>query len=263
MKKQTDAAVQSGGQGERSFGLLSASTLKLLACLFMLIDHAGLRLFPAYRILRIIGRLAFPLFAFFIAEGCRYTRNKKKRFLLVFVLGVICEVVYVIYAGKVEGNVLLTFSCSILLIYALQAVKKHTAVSSVPKCILSIVTFVGLLIVSGVLAVLLDLDYGLTGILLPVFTSLFDYKDGECADGFRHLDRPLVKLLTFSVGLFLLVLDHGITTLQVYCLFAIPLLLLYNGKPGVRRFKYGFYLFYPLHLLLLEAIALLLAFLRG
>ena len=62
--------------------IFSSSTLKLLACLFMLIDHAGLLLFPRYKIFRIIGRLAFPIFAYLIAEGCRYTRNKLKHFLL-------------------------------------------------------------------------------------------------------------------------------------------------------------------------------------
>ena len=49
--------------------------IRLLACLFMLIDHAGKMLFPRVPEMRLIGRLAFPLFAYGIAVGVVYTRN--------------------------------------------------------------------------------------------------------------------------------------------------------------------------------------------
>ena len=64
--------------------MLSSTVLKLIAAVTMFIDHAGLILFPQYRIFRIIGRLAFPIYAYCIAEGFRYTRNRKKYFLRVF-----------------------------------------------------------------------------------------------------------------------------------------------------------------------------------
>lgn len=163
---------------------LSASTLKILACLFMLIDHIGLKFFPTVAVFRIIGRLAFPLFAFFIAEGCRYTRNKIKRFLLVFLLGVLCETVYVLYTGKPNGNILLTFSLSILLIYALQAVKKSFFGRSPRRTVLFSALFISLLLIARPIAVFFDLDYGYTGVLLPLFAALFDYKKGEVPDGF-------------------------------------------------------------------------------
>jgi hypothetical protein len=57
-------------------GFLSGSTIKIIACILMAIDHIGYHLFPNLIILRIIGRLSMPLFAFFIAEGCYYTKNK-------------------------------------------------------------------------------------------------------------------------------------------------------------------------------------------
>ena len=61
-------------------GIFSNSTLKIFACLFMLIDHIGFHLYPRIFELRLIGRLAFPIFAFLIAEGCKYTKNKLKHF---------------------------------------------------------------------------------------------------------------------------------------------------------------------------------------
>jgi len=59
---------------------LSGNMLKIIAALAMLCDHVGLLFFPSQDIFRIIGRLAFPIFAFMIAEGCKYTRNKAKYF---------------------------------------------------------------------------------------------------------------------------------------------------------------------------------------
>ena len=58
---------------------LTGNQLKLIALVTMTIDHIGMQLFPRVRLLRIIGRLAFPIFAYMIAEGCRYTRNRRGR----------------------------------------------------------------------------------------------------------------------------------------------------------------------------------------
>ena len=57
------------------FGL-NGNTLKIIAAITMLIDHTGFLLFPQSVVLRVIGRLAYPIYAFMIAEGCRHTRNK-------------------------------------------------------------------------------------------------------------------------------------------------------------------------------------------
>ena len=67
------------GDGMENKGILNGNHLKLIAAFSMLLDHAGILLFPQIRMLRIIGRLAYPIFAFMIAEGCRYTKNKAKR----------------------------------------------------------------------------------------------------------------------------------------------------------------------------------------
>ena len=57
------------------FGIFSNNVLKIIACITMLLDHMGFILFPEYPIFRIIGRIAFPIFAFLLAEGCYYTKN--------------------------------------------------------------------------------------------------------------------------------------------------------------------------------------------
>ena len=64
------------------YHFLSRDVLKLIAIVSMLLDHVGKIFFPKILILQIIGRLAFPIFAFFIAEGFYYTRNKLKYFII-------------------------------------------------------------------------------------------------------------------------------------------------------------------------------------
>lgn len=237
---------------------LSASTLKLLACILMLVDHIGLKFFPSEDIFRIIGRLSFPIFAYFIAEGCRYTRNRAKRFLLVFILGVLCESAYILYTHRLQGNILLTFSASIALIYCLQLLKRCIASRRPVQIVLASLLFTAALVAAYPLSILLDLDYGFAGVILPIFASLLDYKDGEALVCFKPLDLLPYRLCFFFIGLLLLVYTKGFSSLQVWCLPAILLLALYNGAAGSKRMKYGFYLFYPLHLLLIELIAMLI-----
>ncbi|MFR5126249.1 TraX family protein [Blautia massiliensis (ex Durand et al. 2017)] len=57
---------------------IDSFTLHILAMLFMLCDHLWATLFPAQEWMTCVGRLAFPIFAFMIAEGCYYTSNVKK-----------------------------------------------------------------------------------------------------------------------------------------------------------------------------------------
>ena len=68
---------------------LSGNTLKIVAAVSMLLDHIGVVFFPHVAVFRILGRLALPIFAFMIAEGCRYTKNRLRYFLTIFGLGVL------------------------------------------------------------------------------------------------------------------------------------------------------------------------------
>ena len=81
--------------------MFSASTLKIIALLTMLIDHIGVLLFPDIAALRIIGRIAFPIFAYLIAEGCIYTKNKWKYFRNVFTTCIIYQIVFVLVKQKI------------------------------------------------------------------------------------------------------------------------------------------------------------------
>lgn len=219
---------------------LSGNALKLLAALFMTIDHAGVLLLPHVIVLRILGRLALPIFAFMIAEGCRYTRNRLRYFGSVFALGVLCQIVYYLAERSLYFSILITFSLSIATIYALQDWKDQ-------KTTRSALVFFGA--VAGVYALnrVFVIDYGFWGCMLPVFAAAFQK---------TAWDRPWVNLGMLGLGLLVLAADLG--QIQYYALPALPLLACYNGRRGRWKLKYFFYLFYPIHLVLLQGIALLL-----
>ena len=100
---------------------MSGNKLKIIACITMLIDHIGFLLFPKVMLLRYIGRISLPLFAFLIAEGCLHTRSKLRYFLSIFSMAIFCQSVYVIedlLDGRISSlylNILFTFAFSILI----------------------------------------------------------------------------------------------------------------------------------------------------
>ena len=221
-------------------GILNGNHLKLIAAFTMLLDHAGILLFPHVKLLRILGRLAYPIFAYMIAEGCRYTKNRLRYFLLVFGLGVGCQVVYYFTGGDMYLNILLTFSLSILLIYMLQ--EMYRAEHWKKEFRWSALFAVGVFLVL-VINRFFTVDYGFWGIMVPVFVS------------FAHVRKyPYwASVLLLGIGLVLLASDLG--GIQHYALLVLPILLLYNGRRGKCNMKYFFYVFYPVHLAVLQGIA--------
>lgn len=226
---------------------LSGNTLKIIAALSMLIDHIGLILFPDIRILRIIGRIAFPIFSFMISEGCKYTKNKPRYFLSVFSLALICQVFYSVFTKSLYMSILVTFSLSILAIYSLDYFKAalFSENSDFTKKLLAFFLF--FITISGVyvLNMLFKIDYGFWGCMAGVFASVL--KKGP------HISRVYL----FGIGLLFLAASSG--TIQFYSLFALPLLLIYSGKRGKKKRKSFFYIFYPTHLVVLELIKILVS----
>ena len=103
---------------------LSGNILKIIAAICMALDHIGFVFFPRVLFFRIAGRISFPIFAFMIAEGCKYTKNKLRYFLTIALLGCIFQVVFYIVEQSFYLGVLITFSLGILAVYSLIFAKK-------------------------------------------------------------------------------------------------------------------------------------------
>ncbi|MBR4072010.1 MAG: hypothetical protein IKK26_05595 [Clostridia bacterium] len=238
--------------------LLNGNTLKIIAAVAMLLDHIGYLFFPKIMIFRIIGRIAFPIFAFMIAEGCRYTKSKVKYFLTMTVLGLLIQLVYYFYSKKATFTVIITFSISILLIYGLQSVKAIIldSKSKLFEKLLVVELFAMSVVAVYVLNQIVSIEYGFYGCLLPVAASLL-HKPANISDSiFEKLDKIPVHVAVMGVCLALMSVQRG--WVQPYSLLSLPLLLLYSGKRGKTNMKYFFYIFYPAHLAVLEGVRMLL-----
>ena len=225
---------------KEDFGL-SSNALKLIAIVIMTIDHVGMMLFPHVQLLRIIGRLAFPIFAFMIAEGCVYTRNRKKYLLTVAVFAAVCQVVYLVAMQSLYMCILVTFSLSIVLIYALDNAIKRKTISAwiLFACIFIAIFFIAYIVPREFNLRDFGFDGDFIGILVPVFIYLGKNKWQKLA-----LDAVSLSIMSYSYG-----------WIQWYCLLSLPLLALYNGKRGKANMKYLFYFYYPLHLVAINFLS--------
>ena len=244
-------------------GILSGNVLKIIASVCMLIDHIGMIFFPTQAIFRKIGRIAFPVFAYFIAVGCNYTKNKIKHFFTIFILGALFQLVFYIVENSLYLNVFLTFSVSILLIYLLQEFKRAV----VKKYKTAKILFYGALFVFGVILTYflnerITFDGSFWGCMAPVFASLFTFEKD------LKEEKPLLSKFDFipisvcMLGIGIILVAISLKQLQFYSLLSLPLLLLYSGERGKLNIKYFFYFFYPSHFVILYAIRLLLNYLR-
>jgi len=208
--------------------ILDSFQLKIIAMLLMVTDHIGAILFPEYRLLRVIGRLAFPIFAFLLVVGFHHTRDVWKYLLRLAIFAVVTEVIFdMAFFGKVldfsHQNVFFTLALGILMLILFEKsfgwpVKLTTAVI----CMLA--------------ADLIRCDYSSGGLILILCIHLA-YKRS-------------VWLRALSVVAGNMVIALPALGIQLYgCLAAVPIAL-YNGREG-RKMKYFFYVFYPLHLLIL------------
>ena len=228
--------------------IVNRNVLKIIAVISMLIDHIGLFFFGNNIVFRILGRIAFPIFAFFIAEGWKYTRSRKKYTLWLAIFAVISQIPYAFLFEWYKLNILFTFLYSILFIVLIELFKKQTKLPELLKnliLIISIIILFGLLLIADVFGLL---NYGLIGVLLILNFYFIKNK-------IRILTGAFVIIL-FAVRS---ILFDGIvfrSFLSLFALLSIILMLFYNGEKGKLNLKYFFYIFYPSHLMLIWIITL-------
>lgn len=214
------------------FYKLNGTQLKLFAALIMAADHIGAVILPQYIILRIIGRMSFPIFCFMAAEGFYYTSDMKKYMLRLFIAGIITEPVYnLAFTGTfhyMHQNVMFTFFCAAAAVYAGKMFPdKFRMLSVIPFLLMAYI------------AELFNTDYGAFGVSLTwMFYILRDKK-------FLNIAVSGVLQIAGSIGI------------QRYSVFSLIPIALYNGKSG-KKMKYFFYVFYPGHLMIIYLTALFL-----
>lgn len=226
----------------------------------MLLDHTAyfLSLGKSFVFLRCIGRMAFPIFAYFIAEGCKHTKNRFKYFSFMFVCGLIMLLVQHLVTGEYYCNIFITFSLSILTIYILMHIKKQIFNKKVNvfKLILSIIFMFTWLYILYNFTNKIEMDYSFLGILLPVFFSSPNVYTNNVPTAVKRADNLYIQLVCGAICMAISI-AFAKSWYQGFELFALLFLLLYNGKRGKYNIKYFFYIFYPLHICILYVIEIL------
>ena len=254
----------------------SDDMLKLVAVFTMLLDHAAsgileyyLQYVPLnndvwellYRInsdLRVIGRIAFPLFCFLMIHGFIHTHSRLKYAgnLLLFALLSELPFDFLFYDGIdfAHQNVFWTLLIGLLMIWALEAVNQ-TNIKMILKCAASLPV-----IAAGIkMSMVLNTDYAWTGVLLILGLYLFRKKKGlQCTIPFVvfFIARVFrnVELGYYSFGIQVIR-----ETFKLYWSIVISafMILRCNEKRYIRKSKYFFYAFYPVHIAILYLIRVL------
>lgn len=226
--------------------VFSGAQLKYIAFLSMLIDHVNKALmYPLLTengflryvsdVFDILGRVAFPLFMFFLVEGFFKTGNRFKYLLNLIVFGIISEIPFDLFQSAVlfqpnSNNVMFTLALALAMIWVIDELK-------VPKSYIipPVLWFpVSIIIVIAVclLSMIWGLDYEYHGILIAYFFYIFR-------------NNPILSIIGGYLSIFK----------TPWALLGFGLTLTYNGKRGKQN-KILNYLFYPVHLLILGLLRL-------
>ena len=218
--------------------ILNGTALKSVAALIMVIDHIGYMFFPKVIWIRKVGRLSFPIFAFFVAEGFFYTKDKRRYLFRMLLFAAFSELPFdLAFFGKwywKYQNVMFSFALAILALLIFEKCRRNKTWWG---WALGLAGIAGCALVS----VLLKTDYSYYAVILVAVYYIFRGAGRICSNG---------------AGLLFQVLDHP-HDVQTWSILSFVPLMLYNGEKG-PGLKWLFYLFYPGHLLLLYTIRMML-----
>lgn len=234
--------------------------LKIIACLLMLIDHMGAALFPEAIIMRMIGRLSFPIFAYLIAIGYSKTNSFSKYLYRLLLFAAVSQIPFSLafseeisvhsfsdflrfFVGSPSPYLNIFFTLAIGLI-AIRAWDKGE--STIGKIVAALAL--------GITAQVFSTDYGIYGVAMIL--AFYIFRDNKIK---TVISQTSVFILFYASQILLAISRYpGISIKLIWFNQALSILALvfifsYNGKKG-KNLKYLFYAFYPVHLLVIGLI---------
>lgn len=234
--------------------IINNNTLKIIAMILMLLDHLWGTIIPGNQWMTLIGRMAFPIFAFLIVEGFFHTSDLKKYMKRLFIFGLISEIPFnLIYTGSIifpfHQNVMFTLLLGLLIINEIDKLKNTKEIKKKIIPILKIFLFLLISIIGFV-------DYGVTGVLTIVVFYLFR---GFKLAWIGQLISLILLYIVFFEGqsVILNIFNYEyFLPLQSIGVLSLIFIWLYNGEKGKNNklIKYLFYSFYPVHMLVIYLI---------
>ena len=222
---------------------LSGSALKIIAILSMVADHCAYFLMesgtPMYDCLRCFGRIAFPVFAFLVAEGFAHSRDRMRYFLILVLAGVVSELPWYLLNGA-DGthNVMFTLSLGVVALAIFDRMCEHGPLSFIGVAGIAVLTW------------WLGTDYDWRGVLMIAVFYILRHQTMRpwLERSSTHFPSQAILQIIFT---FPLMAHYGIAG----ALLASGIIFLYDGTRGFIRSKpskYSFYAIYPAHLMLLS-----------
>ena len=231
---------------------INRNQLKYIAIVAMVIDHIAWAFLPVTsvtgQLMHFVGRLTGPIMAYMLAEGYIHTRNFKKYAIRMFIFAVISWIPYSLHEEQHWPS--LQFGVIYTLFLGLITIRMWDKLEAGKGAKIFLVVFICILSFFG--------DWPIFDILWPLF--LFIYKDDPKKKWRSFIIIMVVEVL--FANLLSMPGDNPFSQLfQFGAFLTLPILMkFYNGEPGSRNafHKWFFYIFYPLHLLILALIQMYL-----
>ena len=245
---------------------INRMALKWVALITMFIDHIGAIIGQAvfeswglvwlYFVLRVIGRISFPIFAFFIAEGWRHTHSKARYALTLLAFAIITQPIYyfALNDNLFDLNILFTFCISLLVLQLIDQIKKDKGLT--PFYVVLIIAILLLVFVLDGLGI--TVSYGIYGVLFTATFYIFYNADFKHHRVWLWCVASLLMILDWLSYFIMADMTNFGSYLSLFALLALPPLMLYNGEKGKHSLKWLFYIFYPAHILIIYLFTLLI-----
>lgn len=238
---------------------VTSAALHLMAMAFMLCDHLWGTVVPGHDWLTCIGRLAFPIFAFLLVEGYFYTKDLRRYAGRLLLFALLSEIPFNLAMGSalfypLHQNVLWSF------LFALGLIHLNEKARARGRIWLRLAAAGATVLLGTLLGLLTMVDYHHAGVLTVLVFYFFRGRRWWCRLGqllgLAYINLELLGGLVYPIPLFGGTLDFPRQGLALLSLIPI---WLYRGKQGPhsRALRAAYYLFYPLHLLILAIIKLL------
>lgn len=236
---------------------MNATQIKVIAIIAMTIDHIAYIFVPygtsLYYIMRLIGKTTAPIMCYFLSEGFRYTRSKKRYILRLSLFAALSQpAYYLLVFGTAPSSIVhflrnMDFLFSLLLAFICLLILTNSKLNMAIKTILTVITIS--------LAQFVDWGY-----IIPIWTIIFFYFNKE---------RKKMSLLFIAATIIILPLtflklydSFAYFTLNYGALLALLPLHLYNDKRDKcisllkkKINRWFFYIYYPLHMIVILIIS--------
>ncbi len=229
---------------------MSIFVLKIIAVITMLIDHLSLMLYGStFSWMRYIGRIAFPIYAFLIAEGYNHTKNVKQYLIRLLIFALISQYPFDLFNSPridyIYLNVGFTLLLGLISIIIYEKINERIDILNIDKIdkyVLKLITL-SIVIMISMFSGFINSDYGIFGVLLIFIFHIF--RNNKIL---LNIFAVIWIILYYSININNLL---NISVIIKFIFYLIPFILInfYNKKKG-RSFKILFYLVYPFHLLI-------------